>query len=1588
MRAISFDFVQFCDGHALRGSYSYNAPAPGRFGLLENDLGEAGDQLRVRLVTPPVNGEVELQTNGAFRYVPFTNWNGDDTFTYEVTNGTETSNTATATIHVRPINDPPRTSIGFHLTEPNTSVEGQLSAIDDDGDPVITFRRVAGPDHGSLTLGEDGHYQYTPDLDFSGEDFFRFVASDGLADSDESFVRIVVDAPAIGVDDSYTILEDEPLIVGAPGVLANDFDLEGFLFANPESFPEHGVLALQGDGSFSYTPLPEFSGTDSFTYRLNDRYHQSTHRVEITVLNVNDVPQASDLDLLVAADTQFDGQLEATDAETEALLFEVDAVPANGTVDVRSDGSFTYTPTPGFVGTDSFTYRARDEVQSSPSATVSILVNRIPTAVDDEFTLDEDTSIQIGPPRVTLATLTRTDSDGTIETFEYSRPSSSFSAFSFGSVGVSVHLSGSDSSSWRMGLFAPEGQTLREGTYLNAASEIGPNTPAVDVWRFPEFCFDATGEFTIHVLDVVDGNISALSFDFLEHCEGFDLEGSVSVNASDPGMYGILANDLDTPTDRLKVTEFTRPQHGSLAVLPNGSFEYTPFPDYHGDDSFTYSVSDGIFTSDPATVTFHVNSVNDVPFVYDATFVARPDEVLAETLFAEDVEGGPLEFRSVSGPHHGNLVIHSDGTFEYTPDPGYLGSDAFEFVANDGTDDSPVGRVTLFVNVAPVGVEDSYTVAEDEVLAVGIPPFHHIVLESDPGDDVGMGRAFDVTAEDGVFYAGPAETTQISYYSPSLQLNFQFSGPDGPFARLQPGTYTTNDGSHMDITVHFFGCGRQGQFTVEEITYAADGQLITFVGSFESHCGENPDGMRGTIEFGVRPDSRQGVMANDLDSPSDPLIAMFTLYPQHGTLDLAPNGAFVYKPHTNYFGPDEFYYTITDGVETSDFTRVVINVTPVNDAPVVNPFTLDIPQKTTGTGQLTATDAEGDPVTFRLLETTPSGKLTFASDGSFTYKPKGGFTGTESFTVVSSDGQIDGPSRTILVRVHAPPVARDDAYTIDEDQPLVVGSLDPVTHLRIVSDPGDPVGGGRSYDEFVFGGFVFSKQPEIINGVQLGASNWLLNFTTGTSPLQPGTYVDSSLSVDDNRPSLSVTPWGPSCQTLTGVFTILEVNYTTFGSIISFAADFEQHCNGLEPALRGSIRFNAQSTEPDGVVLNDSDADGDRLSTRLVSSPSHGTLTLRSNGAFHYLPDPDFHGNDQFEYRAVDAFGESKIAKVKIRIRSVEDAPQLSSHTFSLTDTTIDGAVIGAIVATDPDGDALTYALLGSDTAVAIDRETGELRIRDEMQLDAESNPILYYTVEVGDGAFSSYSDLVIDVTPGLRGDMAKTGNILRIYGTSEADDIRISQGNDSNLVVTTNFGNQNFSSIRDVRIRGFSGDDYLSLALNHSARGLISAGTGNDTVYGGAADDLIWAGDGDDQIFGEEGNDILVGGAGADLLEGGRGKDLLIGGWNADTLRGGQLDDILIGGQTLFDSDQAALQAVLAEWSSSRTYTKRLANLSGTGTGPRKNDNLFLVFGETVFDDFESDSLGGDGGRDWFFHELDIDTLEDLASNEISGNP
>ena len=158
---------------------------------------------------------------------------------------------------------------------------------------------------------------------------------------------------------------------------ASDADSSSLTFAKVAS-PINGVVTVNSNGAYTYTPSANFNGTDSFTFKANDgTIDSAVATVSITVSAVNDAPVSTAVSITTNEDTAKTESLTASDVDSTSLTYSKVASPSNGTVTVNSNGTFNYTPNANFNGTDSFTFKANDGAADSAAATISITVSAV-----------------------------------------------------------------------------------------------------------------------------------------------------------------------------------------------------------------------------------------------------------------------------------------------------------------------------------------------------------------------------------------------------------------------------------------------------------------------------------------------------------------------------------------------------------------------------------------------------------------------------------------------------------------------------------------------------------------------------------------------------------------------------------------------------------------------------------------------------------------------------------------------------------------------------------------------------------------------------------------------------------------------------------------------------------------------------------------------------------------------------------------------------------------------------------------------------------------------------------------------------------
>ncbi|QKK05103.1 MAG: tandem-95 repeat protein [Pseudomonadota bacterium] len=474
--------------------------------------------------------------------------------------------------------------------------------------------------------------------------------------------------------------------------------------------------------------------------------------------------------------------------------------------------------------------------------------------------------------------------------------------------------------------------------------------------------------------------------------------------------------DSDADGDTLTVTPatLTTAQGGSVVLLANGDFTYTPAADFNGADSFTYTVTDGNGGSDTATVTLEIAPVNDVPVAADDVFVFDEDTVLSGNLLVDngngadsDIDGDNLSVvaETIVTAQGGTVDILANGDFTYTPAENFNGADSFSYTLDDGNGGTAVGNVSLTVNPvndAPLAADDAVTTDEDTAVVVNV-----LANDSDVENDVLSISA----ATDGANGTVTHDGTSVTYT------------PDANFFGADSFTYTVSDGNGgletatVNVTVN----------PVNDNPVAADD---SFTGDEDS-----------VIAGNVLADNGNGV-DSDIDGDNLSVVAETLDTAQGGTVNILANGDFTYTPAENFNGADSFSYTLDDGNGGTNTGTVSLTINPVNDAPVANDDVAVTDEDTSVVIDVLANDSDVENDALSVFAANDGANGTVSFDGtSVTYTPNAGFSGADSFTYTVSDGNGGFDTATVNVTVNAvqtntPPVANDDDFTVEHGNAL------------------------------------------------------------------------------------------------------------------------------------------------------------------------------------------------------------------------------------------------------------------------------------------------------------------------------------------------------------------------------------------------------------------------------------------------------------------------------------------------------------------------------------------------------------------------
>ncbi len=528
-----------------------------------------------------------------------------------------------------------------------------------------------------------------------------------------------------------------------------------------------------------------------------------------------------------------------------------------------------------------------------------------------------------------------------------------------------------------------------------------------------------------------------------------------------------------------------------------------------------------------------------------------------------------------------------------------------------------------------------------------------------------------------------------------------------------------------------------------------------------------------------------------------------------------------YIPDENANGQDQFTFraVVGDG-QQSDLATITVFIDAVNDAPrgTAGLLVIDEDEEDAG-GPLQASDVEGDPLTFSLVQAPEFGRVDISTDGQYTYTPDRNFVGNDTFLWAATDDSnaSTGPVR-IDITVGAAndvPVVSDNGFVGAEDE-VLSGELfgtDPDGDELIWRVVTQPTNGDLSLNTN-FGTFTYTPDPNFF-----GADSFEVAANDGFVDSEPGT-VDITITAVDDPPTVSPAVLTTDedtalIDTVAAVdvegqpisFRIGEPPRNGIVSINATTGEFSYtpnaNVNGTDDFTVIASDLNSDSlparivvnitpvndvprlqniglltTDEDMIVtgaVTGTDPEGDTLIFSVFSAPTNGSVEVSPvTGALAYTPTKDFNGNDQFAIVATDGAGDSDPAFVDVLIRPVNDAPVPNPVSLS----TITGAPAQATLsADDPEGDTLFYLIAqqpNNGTAI-VDAASGVVTVTPDPGFNGSD--VLVW--QVTDGQLSTNGVLPITVGSDSDGDgIADDADNCPDIANADQDDVSGGVGN------------------------------------------------------------------------------------------------------------------------------------------------------------------------------------------------------------------
>ena len=1234
-------------------------------------------------------GYAEINNN-TITIIPNQNWFGEITAGFIASDG-EYYAQDEFLVTVIEIDDPPLAYDVSSITSEDQAVIIDLISSDPDSDPeVLVYSIISEPAHGSVSI-EGESIEYTPDLNYNGNDQLSYNVSDGSSNSNTANINIDI----IPVNDSPTA-EDVEYTVSSDSFefdlnsVTNDIDgdeLEiSFITQNYGSETIStlfdGVIEDLGDNIFSYTPPTGMVFFDLILYKATDGVSESSVQTITFNLFGREMPRdmapiAFDQDVNIIEDQVADVTLigfDVLNAISSEASFEILSSPLNGELSsefiLLESGSsnlvqwsIEYTPNQNYFGEDSFTYKVINPDNTIPES--------------EEGTIYINISSQNDAPATYLLipdqTLTE-DSNGN-------------------ELSLDLFFIDVDNDELEYDVLLTNDEVVE----AEVSEGILSITPLPD---------QSSGPFSVSIT-ASDGELEVTQSFIVEVLSVNDPPSASSSEQTlnEDNSISIFLTGSDPEYDPLSYLLYTEPLNGAADI--NGNVvTYEPDANFNGIDSLGFKTFDGQYNSEIAIVLLTVNPVNDAPILSEIDGQSiNEDGVFEFTLTADDIDADVLSYSiniidnvenysidnnlitvAPLADMNGEIEVFvevSDGelsdnnsfilTVLAQPDPPEL----VEISNQDINEDESFAIILSATDIdgdelsyyASSDIDGTVISVEDNLLIIDSPiNFYGEMLVSYGVTD----GVYNIDQDFIINYIAQPDPPIISEIldqevleAEILNMDIVVTDPDEDEITLSLSI--SND---INYTINDHQITLQSQNNIsgdyEVVILATDGLYLVEELFVLTVINVNDPPVTYSDSFTLEEDNSQVILLTATDPDFDELTFHLETNPNFGTIDIV-NGLATYTPDLNYFGQDSFTFYAEDAEEISNISTITLEILPVNDGPIITSQPILVAtEDELYSYQIIAFDPEDDVLMYEL-DSFPDGMQIDNDSGLITWTPIEGQLSSEEVIVTVEDSGEDGTlpfSQNFIIEVEAV----NDRPEITSTPGSIAYEDEEYSYQVEVYDPDS--------DVFYYNLLIGPDELELSN-------TGLITWTPTEGITSSGTIALVVWDVENPNPMVDT----PAIQEF--IITVLPVNDPP--SIVSIpngngTEDIEYVYQVEVEDIDDNVFYFTLIEYPEGMEIN-------QYSGLLTWIPTEGVLTS---------------GN--ISIRASDGQDDNSLYDIQnfaISVTSVNDSPIITS--IAPTNAIQNQEYTYEIIVEDPDDNEFIYLLFDAPQGMEINYNTGVL---------------------------------------------------------------------------------------------------------------------------------------------------------------------------------------------------------------------------------------------------------------------------------------